>query len=321
VSRITALVLSVGESTVQRALASVRRQTLPLQRVTVVTGVQPFHKAMRAGVDRVETEFFVQVDADMVLDRTCVATLYSHMTNDVGMTVGRLRDPLEGLVVGVKLFRTECAREFPMPSTVSPDTDFLDQIRAGGWRVPFIDSSLGSHEPVYTPLYTFAKYLLLGSRARYRRSLDMLCRRFRNLDRCPLELAFLSQVAMARGVFLTDDRDVHAPVAQDDDYDFFCGFFRSGDGCDSAVVVASQLAALPPQARFEASVHLGAAFRHDGAAAGFRQAFGRLQGVGDEAGWLARVGLVRGLYLGDADAGQIGRDFDFLTRVFGDDFE
>lgn len=321
-SRITALVLSVGEPTLERALDSVRRQTLAPCATTIVPGVEPFHRAMRTGVERVDTEHFVQVDADMVLDRTCFATLHSHMADRVGMVVGRLRDPLEGVIVGVKLIRTECARRFPMPDTLSADTDFLDALRAAGWSVPFLDSSLGRHQPQYTPLYTFSKYRLLGNRARYRRSLAMLRRRFRNLDRCPLDVAFVAQVALARGVFCTDDRDRQAPVTQDAEFDVLRAFLSAGgDGYHMASETVDGAGDLSPGARFAACCRLGATLRADGSAGAFRQAFSRLRGAGDDSGWLARVGLARGLYRGEVNVDQIDQDFAFLKRAFGDDLE
>src|SRR5919198_180508 len=100
-----AVVLTLGESTTARAVACLRAQTLPIEQVAVVEGVTPFHRALSAGVDAVSTPFFLQVDADMVLDRDCAAQLRATMAPTVGIVAGSLRDPLMRKVGAIKLFR------------------------------------------------------------------------------------------------------------------------------------------------------------------------------------------------------------------------
>jgi asparagine synthase (glutamine-hydrolysing) len=121
---VSAVVLTTGEPTTQGAIDSLRRQTAPLSDIIVVRDVAPFHKAMNAGVEQVKTTFFVQVDADMVLDDHCVAALREEM-RDIGIIVGHLRDPLIGRVVGIKLFRTAVFQATMFQDSISPDTDFV----------------------------------------------------------------------------------------------------------------------------------------------------------------------------------------------------
>ena len=56
-----------------------------------VAGVRPFYRALAAGAARVTTPFFIQVDADMVLDEACIERLRDAMTPEIGITVGQLR--------------------------------------------------------------------------------------------------------------------------------------------------------------------------------------------------------------------------------------
>lgn len=90
---VTAVVLSIGEPYTERALASLRRQTLTAAETIVVRDVSPFHCALNKGAAQVRTPFFLHVDADMVLDENCIAALRPLMTDRVGMVQGRLRDP------------------------------------------------------------------------------------------------------------------------------------------------------------------------------------------------------------------------------------
>ena len=97
-SDITAVVLSIGEETTARAIDSVRRQGLPAKEIVTVQNVSPFYKALNTGASKVNTEFFVQVDSDMILDENCLEDLRACMTGDVGLVLGGLRDPLMGRV-------------------------------------------------------------------------------------------------------------------------------------------------------------------------------------------------------------------------------
>ena len=72
---VTALLLTVGEPYAERALASIQRQTMPAAAVIAVRDVIPFHRALNQGAAQICTPFFVQVDADMILDVSCFADL------------------------------------------------------------------------------------------------------------------------------------------------------------------------------------------------------------------------------------------------------
>src|ERR1700693_1475156 len=121
-SGVTAVVLTTGEATTQQSMESLRGQSLSVDKTIVVRDVRPFHQALNAGAKQVTTPYFIQVDADMVLDRHCVATLRRAMKADVGMAVGLLRDALVRQVVGIKLFRTECFSNSEFRDYISPDT-------------------------------------------------------------------------------------------------------------------------------------------------------------------------------------------------------
>lgn len=210
---VTALVLSIGEPYTDRALASLSRQTLAVAETIITRDQVPFHAAFNSGASRVRTPFFIQVDADMILDAGCVESLRAAMAPTVGLVVGLLRDPLLGRIVGVKLFRTACVRETPFPGSVSPDTDAVRTLRARGWAAAHAvcwDSrhTFGRHEPDYTLAYTYAKFLVTGARHHYRRNGKATRGLFRQLCRSEHPLAPLAMAALAHGLFLDASDDL-----------------------------------------------------------------------------------------------------------------
>ena len=205
---VTAVVLSTGEPTTQDAIDSVNQQSLPTHEVIVVRDLAPFHKALNAGAAQVQTPFFVQVDADMILDRHCVAALRRSMRPRVGIAVGRLRDALIGQIVGVKLFRTACFKDTSFEDTIAPDSDFGDDIARAGWSTDYIGQlgsswvTFGEHRPDYTPLYTYRKFLLEGARYRYRQKPEGFRWHFGVLEASSHPSALIAQTALTEGLFL-----------------------------------------------------------------------------------------------------------------------
>src|SRR5512147_1293944 len=165
---ITVVALTIGEPYLERALASAQRQTLPPAATVVVRGMSPFHCALNAGAAQVQTPFFVQLDADVILDDTCLAELRALMRDDVSIVSGLLRDPIVGRTVGVRLYRTACFADVQIRDSISPDMDFTnDTARLGWlrrnalhWRGPERAHwhTFGDHRPDYTPLYTYSKF-------------------------------------------------------------------------------------------------------------------------------------------------------------------
>jgi hypothetical protein len=216
-SDLTALLLSFGEPSAERARASVRRQTLPPVETVVIDGVQPFSAALRAGVRRISTPFFVQVDADMVLDAFCFERLRAAMAPEVGIAVGQLRDPLIGTIAGVKLFRRACFDDTPFGDSVSSDIDFYSEIATRGWLTLHVLAydepgdrrhTFGEHDPAFTPRYTYATYYLLGCRYFRRSDLRGFLWRLDRLRRSRHAMAGLARVALSAGLFGDQPRDV-----------------------------------------------------------------------------------------------------------------
>jgi len=144
-------------------------------------------------VAQVKTEFFLQLDADMIVDRDCILNLMINMDDGVGIVLGQLRDPLMGAESGIKIFRTECFVNTNFKNTVSPDTDLYLDIMNQGWKMRsalYLSReenygkywfTFGDHIPDYTPVYIYRRYFLLGRRYRYRRDLPTFLRRLKQL--------------------------------------------------------------------------------------------------------------------------------------------
>lgn len=225
-SDVGAVVLTMGEPSTEAALASVHGQSLPIEQVVVLEGIKPFHRALNSGADRIDTPFFIQVDADFVLDRDSARRLRDAMAPEVGVAVGALRDSLIGPVSGVKLFRRDCFGPARVQDTVTPDVDFVATLDGIGWRTRFVigggaeSYTFGAHRPDYTVSYTFGTYYLLGARYAARGDPLGLLWRLNQLRRSRHPSAPVARVALGHGAFSGEARDVPKPTPPPEDAAF-----------------------------------------------------------------------------------------------------
>lgn len=202
---ISVLLLSVGEETKELALEALRAQDYPIQEFHLVEGVRPFSRAFNQGVEMVRSPFFIQCDADMILYPGAIAQLARGMAEDVCMVVGLLDDALQGAIQGVKLHRTEVARQNPHREECSCETAYLERTAAQGWRLNLYDTldSLGEHRPTQEEAYTFGRFLDLGRKIRLRRdSGDVRMRLGRLADRWEMAAAPTAVAALCAGMCL-----------------------------------------------------------------------------------------------------------------------
>jgi hypothetical protein len=305
---VAAFVLTLGEGTTARALASLRSQTLPIEEVVVVDGITPFYRAFNAGVQRTSAPFVLQVDSDFVLDRDCAQCLREGMAPRVGITAAPLRDPLIGPVCGVKLFRRECLPPSPLGDTIAREVDLCWALERRGWQTRYLTAkrqrphghTLGAHRPQHTLDYVFGTYFLLGTRYVLHNDQMGILWRLGQLRRSPHEMASVARVAMAHGMFAQQAHDAAKPAPAATDAAFLQRLTASRgqrSGSSEARATARELASLSLAPLLDACLELGSSLR----ARSHSQFRELLDAVGESRApwsWIAEAGLAHGALSG-----------------------
>jgi cellulose synthase/poly-beta-1,6-N-acetylglucosamine synthase-like glycosyltransferase len=245
---VTGLVFSIGEKTTSRAMAGLRNQTVACKDIVVVNDVSPFYKAMNTGIAKIKTPFFVQCDADMILDPDCIETMLKFIRKDVGVVIAFLKDPLLGKIQAVKMFRTACFKAAGFSNHVSPDTDFISRLKKRGWRYVFAGRRqrrfhhaadvLGEHRPEYTPQYTFEKFRLMGARMRNRGVFQELMDSLQRLNKSPHPMAPVAMIGLCRGIFSGIEKDGLKKYKVSRDFKILEAYMNSRRTTDDFVVTA-----------------------------------------------------------------------------------
>jgi len=311
---VSAIVLSNGEPCTARALACLDRQTLCPEEVLLVgPEVSPFYRAFNAGAEQVKTEFFVQVDSDMVLDEDCVEGLRSRMSEGVGMVSGLLRDPLLLRIMGVHLFRTECVRATAYSDSVVPESDFSTAMQDAGWilicalapdKPGLLRNTFGLHDPGYTLASTYSKFLVTGSQIRHRgvgvRARSLLDQLLNSRH----EHAIIACLAAARGYTLALHEDFQRPFSAVSECAFLERFFGSEDQEPLGDGVHLDLGTTDWRGLFDAAARVGQELSRRRSPRKFVQTMRTVYRTPDLPSFVALTGLCDGVFrdLGSSDS-------------------
>lgn len=327
-SDITAVVLTIGEETTKRAIDSVKKQTLPPEEIIIIKNITPFHKALKLGASKVKTEFFVQVDSDVILDEDCFEELRRSMMKNVGIVTGHLRDPLIGRVCCIKMYRRGCFEFVQFRDSISPDTDFRKDILKYGWSAAhalrFVGKSkelwhtFGEHKPYYTPRYTFSKYLLEGRRYRYRKDLGGLLWHLGKLKNISHSVSLIAQIAIAHGIFTEEEKDLLDPYSKNEDSDFLERFLISAGTYNVNKLEVLPLFIFNPKKAFKKYYKLGIKLRKENAFPAFKYCMDILNESRDVFTWIAKVGLCHGLFSEDYSEDKTRREYDMLNDLLSE---
>jgi GT2 family glycosyltransferase/2-polyprenyl-3-methyl-5-hydroxy-6-metoxy-1,4-benzoquinol methylase/tetratricopeptide (TPR) repeat protein len=158
----TVFVLTVGDPAVDACKKALTNQSGTRFRTTVLKDICPFSAAAQKMITDCATEFFIQVDEDMILQPDAVATMEAAMQRapkDVGMIYFHLYDEdRECPIQGVKIYRTELMKRVSFRDLKASEMNLLDQMGEQGIRWTLHPDVLGRHGTVYTPETIYRRY-------------------------------------------------------------------------------------------------------------------------------------------------------------------
>ncbi len=171
--RITALILSVDPNhLLERCLESVRKQTLQPTSIEIVKNVSPVSLARQTGLSHIKTEYYVNVDGDMILNPSCFERMYYVMTRfpACAEVEASLEDPILGVIKGIKMYRTDCVRSIrihPVVGFKNEDMYMSSQLHAQGYTTMDTGTIEGKHHLEYTASEAFWKFKTLVEKNRF----------------------------------------------------------------------------------------------------------------------------------------------------------
>jgi glycosyltransferase involved in cell wall biosynthesis len=214
--KLSVFVTTVGSPTLELCLQFLEQQDCSFH-VKVISNIAPMSAALQRMLDDSDTEFFVQVDEDMLLYPHAVRTLFERMNGHAGniaLHVEYLYDThLRTCIQGVKIFRTKIVKRYPFRDVQGCESDQISRFRKDGFDYVVSDTlelgdpfgyTLGLHGTNFSRETAYLRYLVLQQRHRrkpwnWHMMTVELAEQFRNE---PSELNFFSLAGALAGLTL-----------------------------------------------------------------------------------------------------------------------
>jgi hypothetical protein len=135
--------------------------------IEIIDRVAPMSAAFQQMHERCRTEYYVQVDEDMILFPHAIETLrdsIGHAANNVALLCAPLWDcDADRAIQGVKIYRSSIVKQFPYENSMSCEIRQIAKLQAAGFNIllwPLLDRSrcLGEHGKHYNPETIFRRW-------------------------------------------------------------------------------------------------------------------------------------------------------------------
>jgi GR25 family glycosyltransferase involved in LPS biosynthesis len=128
-----------------------------------IVDISPMSKAFQKMIDDCETEYYIQVDEDMILDENAIEKIYDEIISSdykVAIVAHMLRDVhLDFNIYGVKGYKHEILKNYPYNlEIISCEVDQMKRMDIDGYSTLMIESVLGLHSPKWSPELIYERY-------------------------------------------------------------------------------------------------------------------------------------------------------------------
>ncbi|RJQ51596.1 MAG: glycosyltransferase [Nitrospiraceae bacterium] len=158
----TVFVITIGDPSFPYCKKAIAEQTYKSFKPDFIENFRPVSAADQEMINRCDTEYFIKVDEDMILYPDAVEKMERIMESapdDIGMICFHLYDEdREQNIQGIKIFRTELAKNLMMRDLRASDMDLLEQMHDRGVKWIIHPEVMGRHGVIYTPETIYRRY-------------------------------------------------------------------------------------------------------------------------------------------------------------------
>lgn len=162
-SDLTIFVITTGEESFDECIGAVKRQDLAGIRepgIEIIKDIFPVHEAFNEMHRRSKTPYFIQVDADVILDKDAVALLYKAIRRAgpfVYAAYGQLYEEGFGPGGSVRCWKRSIFNLFRFRDRRATDRDFYNRAMLLGLHRINVNKTLGLHKPRQSDLLDYWK--------------------------------------------------------------------------------------------------------------------------------------------------------------------
>jgi len=160
---LTIFILTSGEESLDECMGAIERQktsgrTAP--HIEIIKDMHPMYKAFNQMHKRCKTDFFIQVDADVILNKDAVSILYEAIKKTnfmVYAAYGQLYEEGFGLGGSVRCWKKNIFNVFKFRDARTTDRDFYKRAILLGLHRKNVKKVLGIHKPRQSDFLDYLK--------------------------------------------------------------------------------------------------------------------------------------------------------------------
>lgn len=165
--KLTVFVISAGfNPNYADCIKALEKQSATFQ-IDIIKDYSPMHVAFQEMLKRCKTDYYVEIDEDMILKPRAIEMMYNTIStvDEKCVMVGyKLHDHhINFNIYGVKIYKHNIFKNYPYNnnSSVSCEMEQLQRLKDDGYTYQLFGDILGEHSPLWTEELIFERYFNL----------------------------------------------------------------------------------------------------------------------------------------------------------------
>lgn len=161
--RLTVFIISCGENpNYTDCLESLSNQNVKFT-LKEIKNISPMSKAFQKMINDCETEYYIQVDEDMILFQNSIEEIYKKLEDsddNISTVTFMLKDVhLDFNLYGIKGYKHNILKNYPYNlEIISCEVEQVRRLQNDGYETIMIEKVLGYHSPKWTPELIYERY-------------------------------------------------------------------------------------------------------------------------------------------------------------------
>tara|TARA_Y200000002_G_C22597811_1_gene628165 strand:+ start:104 stop:1000 length:897 start_codon:yes stop_codon:yes gene_type:complete len=156
---LTVFIIHTNEETLHDCLNSLSEQNCSFNTI-IVNNLYPMSKAFQFMPDNCNTKYFIQLDADMIIEKNSIIRLYKIISNTNFFTYrvsGQLYEKGFGIGGHIKCWKKNIFNFFKFKDVRTVDRNFHRRVRLFGFKNKIINDFFGYHIPRHSKFSLYLK--------------------------------------------------------------------------------------------------------------------------------------------------------------------
>ena len=161
--KLTVFVINAGNNPNYDDCIKALQEQKCIFQLKTIENIAPMSRAFQKMIDECETEYYIQVDSDMILQPDAIETIYNALVSsdkNISTVAHMLKDThLEFNIYGIKGYKHNVLKNYPYNlEIISCEVEQVRRLQKDGYQTLMVNKVLGEHSPKWTSSLIYERY-------------------------------------------------------------------------------------------------------------------------------------------------------------------